>query len=75
MNNTTSSTNFPTLTSERLMLRNLLEEDALEIEILNLKSNELVNKYIDSQKMKSKKKALAFIFNGKKDNTENKVFY
>jgi len=73
MNNATSSTSFPTLTSERLLLRNLLEDDALEI--LNLRSNELVTKYIDRPKMKSEKEALAFIFNRKKDNTENKFFY
>jgi RimJ/RimL family protein N-acetyltransferase len=55
------------------MLRNLLKGDALEI--LNLRSNELVTKYIDRPKMKSEKEALAFIFNRKNDNTQNKIFY
>ena len=64
---------FPTLTSERLILRNVLESDALAI--LNLRSNELVTQYIDRTKMKSEKEALKFIFDRKKDNAENTLFY
>ncbi|MBT3871747.1 MAG: GNAT family N-acetyltransferase [Flavobacteriaceae bacterium] len=73
MNNTDSLTSFPILTSERLMLRNVLYSDFLDI--LNLRSNELVTQYIDRPKMKTEEEALKFIFDRKKDNAENKVFY
>jgi ribosomal-protein-alanine N-acetyltransferase len=73
MNSSHSLTSFSTLTSERLILRNVLNSDALDI--LNLRSNELVTQYIDRPKMKSEKEALKFIFDRKKDNAENKLFY
>ena len=68
MNNTDSLTSFPILTSERLMLRNVLYSDFLDI--LNLRSNELVTQYIDRPKMKTEEEALKFIFDRKKDNAE-----
>jgi ribosomal-protein-alanine N-acetyltransferase len=73
MNSSHSLTSFSKLTSERLILRNVLNSDALDI--LNLRSNELVTQYIDRPKMKSEKEALKFIFDRKKYNAENKLFY
>ena len=73
MNSSYSLQAFPIISSERLILRNVLESDALDI--LNLRSNDLVIKYIDRPKMKTKEEALKFILDRKKDNDENKVFY
>lgn len=73
MNKSYSLPTFPFLTSERLLLRNVLESDSLAI--LNLRSNDLVIKYIARPKMKTKEEALKFILDRKKDNAENKVYY
>jgi ribosomal-protein-alanine N-acetyltransferase len=73
MNNSQSIKTFPILTSERLVLRNVSNTDASTI--LNLRSNEIVTKYIDRPKMKSEKEALKFVLDRKRDITENKIFY
>ena len=52
---------FPILTTERLTLRQLLDSDVQEIFLL--RSNTLINKYLDRQPSKTLKDALGFIEN------------
>ena len=58
MENRNSKT-FPTLTTERLTLRQLLDGDVLEI--FFLRSDTLINKYLDRQPSKTIEDALKFI--------------
>lgn len=60
---------FPTLTTERLTLRQLSESDVPELFLL--RSNPLVNKYLDRQPCKTLEDASEFIENIKK----NRSFY
>jgi ribosomal-protein-alanine N-acetyltransferase len=50
---------FPTLTTERLILRQLLESDVQEIFLL--RSDPIINKYLDRQPSKTLEDALNFI--------------
>ena len=50
---------FPTLTTERLALRQLLESDAQEIYLL--RSDAIINRYLDRQPSKTLEDALNFI--------------
>jgi [ribosomal protein S5]-alanine N-acetyltransferase len=50
---------FPTLTTERLTLRQLLESDVQEIFLL--RSNVIVNKYLDRRPSETVEEALSFI--------------
>lgn len=51
--------NFPELTTKRLTLRQPLEKDAQQIFLL--RSNTIVNKYLDRQPTKTVEEALSFI--------------
>lgn len=73
MNNSYSLKTFPFLSTKRLLLRNILETDVSAI--LQLRSDDLVTKYIDRPKMKSEKEALNFILDRIKDNAKHKIFY
>ena len=53
--------NFPTLTTERLTLRQLLESDMQEIFLL--RSNPLINKFLDRKPSETVEDALNFIRN------------
>ncbi|SEW37689.1 ribosomal-protein-alanine N-acetyltransferase [Chitinophaga sp. YR573] len=61
---------FPLLTTERLILRSLTLEDAPEI--LRIRSDDRVNKYLDRPKATSIEDALAFI---RKIQAANEGFY
>jgi len=50
---------FPTLTTERLILRKLVKNDAGQL--VKLRSNEQVNKYLDRQKTTTLDEALEFV--------------
>ncbi|MFL9485285.1 GNAT family N-acetyltransferase [Chitinophagaceae bacterium LWZ2-11] len=66
--------NFPVLTTERLVLRHLTNEDALPIH--SLRSNEEVNKYLDRAPSTDIADALAFIRNiGKYINSQASVYW
>ncbi len=62
-----------TLTTERLILRQVSEKDASDI--FFLRSNEVVTKFIERAKMKTEKEALTFISDRIKDVSENKIYY
>lgn len=62
-----------TLFSERLILRQVSEKDVSDI--LHLRSNEVVTKFIERPLMKTEKEALAFISARIKDVSENKNYY
>jgi ribosomal-protein-alanine N-acetyltransferase len=56
---------FPTLTTERLTLRPLLESDVQEI--FSLRSDSTINKYLDRKPSETLEDALSFIRNIKKN--------
>ncbi len=60
-----NSTPFPTLATERLVLRQLLESDVEEI--FSLRSDTIINKYLGRQPSKTLEDALIFIKNIKKN--------
>jgi len=66
-------TPFPTITTERLVLRKLNNNDAVPLSIL--RSNEEVNKYIDRPKQTTVPEAIAFIDKILKRIEENESMY
>src|SRR6185437_15822575 len=64
-----NSTPFPTLATERLILRQLFESDVEEIFLL--RSDPIINKYLDRQPSKTLEDSLAFI----KNIRNNEVLY
>jgi len=66
-------TPFPTITTERLVLRMLTEKDAVPLSLL--RSNEEVNKYIDRPKQTTVPGAMAFIDNILKRINNNESMY
>jgi ribosomal-protein-alanine N-acetyltransferase len=66
-------TPFPTITTERLVLRKLKNDDAVPLSFL--RSNEEVNKYIDRQKQTTVPEAVAFIDKILKRIEENESMY
>ncbi len=65
--------NFSELTTERLLLRKLAIEDAPQI--LFLRSDETVNKYIKRKPMTSLKLAKQFIVDRNKDISKKAIYY
>lgn len=66
------SKTFPTLTTERLTLRQLSKNDSEEI--LQLRSNPEINKFLDRKPSKTLEDALSFI-NNITENDSNGLFY
>jgi ribosomal-protein-alanine N-acetyltransferase len=64
---------FPTLTTERLTLRQLLESDVQEIFLL--RSDAIVNKYLDRQPSETVEGALKFIRKVNENFKNNEGFY
>lgn len=64
---------FPILKTNSLLLRNISESDAPQI--LFLRSNDIVTKFIERPKMKTLQEAKQLIFDRIKDNKNKKIYY
>ena len=66
-------THFPTMTTNRLLLRKLSENDCQEI--FSLRTDRRVNKYLDRQIQKNSNEVIVFIKNINKSIDENESLY
>ena len=71
--NTLNTKGFPIISTKRLLLRQLLEED--DKAIFRIRSNEIVYKFIDKQPQKSIKEAQDFIAKTNKSIANGEIFY